>query len=84
MFRRLAEEFEKAQGFAIEIDKLRCEGCHSEGVKISFCAQCEIRACAHEKGLEDCSYCGEFPCEKGAFIWVEGSKSLENLKNQRL
>ncbi len=39
----------------------RCLGCRSE-VNGSWCAQCSLKRCAREKGVEFCDRCGEFPC----------------------
>lgn len=44
-------------------DDLRCHGCKSE-VTAAFCTDCGMRLCAREKGLEFCSECTEYPCEK--------------------
>ena len=42
-----------------------CKGCRSEVLYIhSGCAQCDIRACADEKGISHCGLCPELPCER--------------------
>jgi hypothetical protein len=42
-----------------------CDGCKSQGGRLySGCWMCQIRKCASEKGLENCAYCSEYPCEK--------------------
>ncbi|MFA7390254.1 MAG: DUF3795 domain-containing protein [Proteiniphilum sp.] len=68
-------------GKDISIDELLCDGCRSSGRQISFCAICEIRKCAITRGFDTCAECPDFPCRKGAFIWKEGSVSLNNLKS---
>ncbi len=42
-----------------------CQGCRSDVLYIhSGCAQCEIRACADERGIVHCGLCTELPCER--------------------
>jgi hypothetical protein len=42
-----------------------CDGCKVQGGRLySGCRKCQIRKCASEKGLENCAYCSEYPCEK--------------------
>jgi len=42
-----------------------CAGCHSPvGPWMTHCAECELRACGTEKGVENCSGCEEYACEK--------------------
>lgn len=76
---KLAENYLKNFGKEIPLDQLACDGCGEKGSHIGFCAVCEIRACAFAKGYKTCAECESFPCEKGSFIWKEGSKSLEKL-----
>ena len=42
-----------------------CDGCLSDtGRKISYCAQCEIRACGAARGVANCGHCPDYACEK--------------------
>jgi hypothetical protein len=42
-----------------------CDGCKAQGGRLySNCQKCQIRKCASEKGVENCAYCSEYPCEK--------------------
>ncbi len=42
-----------------------CAGCKAkEGIIFDYCKECQIRICASSRGLEDCSYCTELPCDK--------------------
>jgi hypothetical protein len=45
----------------LSADDIRCNGCLSED-RFMHCKQCEIRACAQEKGYKGCQECDEFPC----------------------
>lgn len=52
--------------FRIEVEpaKVECYGCRDERPKSGYCAWCEVRGCAIERGLENCAHCDEFPCAK--------------------
>lgn len=41
-------------------DMVRCTGCKGEGVRIGYCNECAVRACASQKGVETCGHCAEF------------------------
>jgi hypothetical protein len=44
-------------------ENVACRGCKSKGDMIAD-KQCKVRPCAQEKGLDSCTQCIEFPCEK--------------------
>ena len=52
--------------FKIEVEpaSVNCYGCRDERPKTGFCAWCQVRGCAIERGLENCAHCEDFPCEK--------------------
>jgi len=55
-----AEKF----GLNFKPEDINCDGCKSEGGKlIGYCQSCEIRRCCREKGLENCIFCDDRPCE---------------------
>jgi len=43
-------------------ENVKCDGCLSDG-KIAD-INCKARPCAREKGIKNCAYCDEFPCNK--------------------
>ena len=43
-------------------ENVRCDGCMNEGRLAD--KNCPIRPCAIEKGVENCAYCDDYPCEK--------------------
>ncbi|MGB3092899.1 MAG: DUF3795 domain-containing protein [Candidatus Zixiibacteriota bacterium] len=43
-------------------ENVRCDGCISDGRLAD--KDCPVRPCAIEKGVENCAYCDEFPCDK--------------------
>jgi predicted RNA-binding Zn-ribbon protein involved in translation (DUF1610 family) len=44
-------------------EQLSCRGCRTEIVAY-FCADCEMRRCAGERGVPYCVNCDEYPCEQ--------------------
>ena len=54
-----------------------CDGCKAQSGRLySNCQKCQIRKCASEKGLENCAYCSEYPCEKlSKFFESEGEQA---------
>jgi len=48
----------------IKAENILCDGCLGEGRTIGYCQECKIRACAFERGLENCAACPEYSCEK--------------------
>jgi hypothetical protein len=49
---------------------INCDGCTSSSSKLfDYCGKCDIRKCGKEKGVKNCAYCAEYPCEKlSAFL----------------
>jgi hypothetical protein len=42
-----------------------CDGCKAiQGRLFTGCEDCTIRNCAIEKGLVNCAYCNDYPCDK--------------------
>ena len=54
------EEFAKRAEKPPEL--IVCHGCKSD-VITKCCADCKVRACAMQKGIETCIECDECPCE---------------------
>lgn len=42
------------------IEAVTCDGCTSKGRLGGYCRVCPVRACGHEKGVENCAYCIEY------------------------
>ena len=64
----VAEDWSKIFNGEIKPEDINCTGCKSNGVQFAHCGECKIRECAEEKGLENCGFCGEFPCGELDFI----------------
>ncbi len=62
---------------------LFCPGCRLD----NQCGGCDIKDCAEEKKLDDCSQCDQFPCQKLRAFNNDGiphhSESIANLKKLR-
>lgn len=76
---RLAEKYSVECGEDISPEKLKCVGCkgRSSGCR---CANCEIRACAEDIGIEFCYQCLEYPCDKLLKLFDKYPEARENLK----
>jgi hypothetical protein len=62
---KLAQEWGKQFHFEATVDNVRCHGCRAtDGIQIGNCAQCAMRLCALEKGLETCAQCADYGCAK--------------------
>jgi len=55
----------------IDPDEITCDGCQPIGERHNmFCGKCEVRTCGLERSLEDCSWCGDYPCSKLEALWM--------------
>jgi Protein of unknown function (DUF3795) len=85
---RVAERWTADTGREVRAEAILCDGCKSGSERINtFCAACEIRDCAHARGLDNCAGCEEYACERlRRFIAYEGEgkanldRILEGLK----
>jgi len=50
-------------GLGEDPDFISCKGCKSDTVAKSWCAVCNLKSCAREKGLDFCYECNEYPCD---------------------
>ena len=84
---------EVAKAWSTEKEPLKpedidCEGCLPTGRRLfKFCEICEVRRCGCEKSVENCAYCGEFPCEKLTGLWKsfslgEAKETLERIRKK--
>ena len=59
----VAQEIKKYYGEEINPEDVRdCDGCKTEGGRL-FSTDCQIRICVIEKGIANCAYCQDYPCE---------------------
>ena len=63
-------------------EMINCTGCREEGAKFAHCAECEIRNCVQEKGLNTCGDCKDLEtCLKVGNILKYVPEALANLKS---
>ena len=72
----------------LELKDIDCDGCTVGGRLHKFCSVCKIRNCGLERGIENCAYCDEYPCEKlekllKSFRTVSGEEAKANLEEIR-
>ncbi len=61
----VATKWAKEFNFAFTPAMINCTGCRAEGAKIGHCAECEMRLCGVERGVENCGDCAEYAsCSK--------------------
>ena len=62
----------------ITVKDVICDGCVVEGRHCAHWSECDIRACAQERGVTNCAHCGEYTtCPKLArfFGFVPSAKT---------
>lgn len=63
-------------------EDLQCHGCKTAENCI-YCADCDIKLCAEDNGLEFCFECREFPCQRISDFrndeWAHHSAIFKNL-----
>jgi len=72
----MPEKYDKYRNLPLEF----CPGCRLE----NQCGKCDIKDCAEHKGVQYCSQCNEFPCQKLEDFNNDGiphhSESISNLQ----
>lgn len=61
--KKLSDGWYKYFGFRLSPTKIICDGCMSESPKL-IDQGCPVRPCVIEKGLDNCSQCDHYICEK--------------------
>ena len=75
--------------YPIKTEDINCDGCPVVGKrKMGFIASCCVRKCGLEKGVKNCAYCDEYPCEKLEKLWKhlqlpEAKKLLDKEREMR-
>ena len=60
---KLAAQAREEMGIAdATAESVMCDGCLGVGRRISYCAQCGVRACALARGVLHCAVCPEYSC----------------------
>lgn len=63
---RTSDGWFKYYGFRIPAEDVYCDGCLADdsGNPRRIDPECDVRACAMEKGLSNCAHCSDYICEK--------------------
>lgn len=72
----------------LKLEDINCDGCTVGKRLHTFCSVCDVRICGLERGIENCAYCNDFPCEKLENLWrsfrtVSGKKAKTKLEEIR-
>jgi len=67
-------------GFRIPPESILCQGCMEVNPKL-IDQNCPVRPCVIEKGIDNCSYCKDYGCEKLQDRWVVFEELQEKLGN---
>ena len=59
---KMAAEASAQFGVELTTDDVKCDGCMSDGRKIGYCDECEIRACVIDRDLPNCAHCPDYGC----------------------
>ncbi|MCJ7701103.1 MAG: DUF3795 domain-containing protein [Anaerolineales bacterium] len=70
-------------GGEIEPSQILCDGCNAGGRLMHWCSECSIRACASERGEENCAHCDDYGCEKLQKVFEQSVEAKANLDRIR-
>jgi hypothetical protein len=76
---RIAEKWSKANGQKMTTENILCDGCRADGRIVAYCATCNIKTCALEKGYPTCAHCPDMP-DCGKITRRQTREMLETLK----
>ena len=77
----IAQQIKALYGHECKIEDVTdCDGCGIENGRLfSGCAKCQIRSCARQKGLENCAYCNQYPCQALMKFFATDPEAKERL-----
>lgn len=82
--KEVAELWSNLYKAEIKASDINCDGCKSSGGSLfSHCNVCEIRKCAKEKAINNCSECDEYVCEKLGELFRMAPEAKQNLEQTR-
>jgi hypothetical protein len=67
----------------ITVESVICDGCTVDGRKCGHWSECEIRACAMQRGMINCAHCTDYGCQiiEGFFSFVpEARATLDGIR----
>jgi hypothetical protein len=60
--RKTAEQWSRDYGVTVRLEDVWCDGCTTAGRKCGHCGECQMRACAIQRGVATCAACDEYAC----------------------
>ena len=78
-----ADKWSKQYNQTVAAKDINCVGCISDGPKIDYCVNCEIRKCALEKSIVNCGYCATYPCAKLDIIFKHAPATKKTLDENK-
>lgn len=82
--RDTAAEWSRLYHAEITPEQVACRGCHADQApQFGHCRECAVRACARDKGWENCAPCPEFPCSDLSFIIKHSAQARQTLAELR-
>lgn len=75
-----AAQWSEQYGADIKPDDMNCDGCVSRGGEhFSYCRECDVRACAELRFIDNCAHCPEYACEKLSVLHENAPHARANL-----
>jgi len=70
--RKTAKEWGVLYNRKFNEEDILCYGCKSQRL-FFLCAKCDIRECNVNKGIDTCSQCNKYPCDRieKLYNWIE-------------
>lgn len=76
--KRVAEMLTKQYRTEYKLEDISCDGCIGDSSHIwQYCSACEVRKCAREKNVENCTCCPEYSCERLSRFFSRYSRTKE-------
>ena len=82
----MAEKWTKEYNHEFKVEDINCDGCIATGRLVGYCNVCPIRKCGQEKGIENCGWCSNYPCDgldEFFKIVPDCKKTLDAVKQSR-
>lgn len=82
MAARAREEFNMPDA---TVETAMCDGCLTDSHRLcGYCNQCQVRACALDRGLVNCAHCDDYGCEQLQAFWQMAPEARTNLDGIRM
>lgn len=87
MRKQIAEKW-TSDNFPITERDVNCHGCPVTDRKMmAFVGACKVRACALDKGVEDCAHCDDYGCAILRKVWEQtgddgAKKTLDTIREK--